>query len=312
MMLPWSKAEVWPKFGERIPSEPPKAFEVPQWASRLAGLGHWMVSNGTSGRFHRGVVIVPIRKTAVTWLALGALMASFSYSNRREVEVGDTVWFPPKRGRMRFSKGTIVGLPADDVHGLFRIARLGAADDRITESCGRDGFFAVENSPNLDSARSAEKMAVVARKLGTQCTPDRCLMLENAIGIVGSKDQMEAVAGEIELDGITLADLMMLEGKGFSMCRHLGGRHAKPDDRAKLVVIDGPDGLNILEDEALKRVDTPAIAILTPDEWISGQPDSDRITNALEDWRGELCRQWPQGLEMPGLGCLLYRRDSSR
>ena len=38
MMLPWSKAEVWPKFGERIPSEPPKAFEVPQWASRLAGL----------------------------------------------------------------------------------------------------------------------------------------------------------------------------------------------------------------------------------------------------------------------------------
>jgi hypothetical protein len=137
-------------------------------------------------------------------------------------------------------------------------------------------------------------------------------VLENAIGIIGNKDHVQSAAGGIELGGVTLADLMMLEENGFSMCRHLGGRRAKSDDKAKLVVIDGHDGLNILEDESFKRADTPAIAILTPDEWISGQTDTDRIENALADWRGDPCGQWPQELEMPGLGCLLYRRDSSR
>lgn len=311
-MLPWSRAEAWPKFEERTSAESSQALEVPEWASRLAGLGHWMVSNGTSARFHRGVVIVPIRRTAVVWLVLGALMAGLSCSNRREVEVGDTVWFFPEGGRKRFSKGTVVGLPAEDVHGLFRIEMMGSVDDRITVFCGRDRFFAVERPPSLDSARSADKMAVAARSLGVQCTPDRCLMLENALGIIANKDRVLSAAGGIDLGGVTLADLMMLEENGFSMCRYLGERRPKFDDKARLVVIDGPDGLNILEDEAFKRADTPAIAILTPDEWISGQPDSDRIENALEDWRGDACGQWPRELEMPGLGCLLYRRDSGR
>lgn len=216
-MLPWSKAEVWPKFGERTSAESSKAFEIPEWASRLAGLGNWMVSNGTSGRFHRGVVIVPIRKTAATWVVLGALMAGLSYSNQREVEVGDTVWFPPKLGRTRFNKGTVVGLPADDLHGFFRIEGPGAVDDRITESCRRDGFFAVERPPSLDSALSAGKMAVAALRLGVPCTPDQCLMLENAIGITGSKEQMQSAAGAIELDGVALAVLMML-GETRTLC----------------------------------------------------------------------------------------------
>jgi hypothetical protein len=257
-------------------------------------------------------VIVPIRATAVAWLVLGGLMASLSCSNQREVEVGDTVWFPPSPGRTRFSKGTVAGLPTDNEYGLFRIERPDAAGGGATYYCGRDGFFLVESPPNLNSARSANKIAIAARSLGVQCTPDRCLVLENAIGIIGNKDHVQSAAGGIELGGVTLADLMMLEENGFSMCRHLGGRRAKSDDKAKLVVIDGHGGLNILEDESFKRADTPAIAILTPDEWISGQPDTDRIENALADWRGDPCGQWPQELEMPGLGCLLYRRDSSR
>lgn|GEM_PF-6631508 len=311
-MLPWDKNVAWPKFKETTLDGSARDFDVPEWASRLAGLGHWMVSSGTDGQFYRCVVIVPVRNTAVTWVTLGALMASLADSNTRAIQMGDTVWFPPRRGRVRFSKGAVAELPADNVHGLFRIERLGARNDRTIDSCSRDGFFAVENSPNLDSARSAERMAVVARRFGIQCTPDRCLMLENAIGITGSKDQVRSAAGGIELDGITIAGLIMLEENGFSMCRHLGGRRAKPDDKARLVVIDGPDGLNILEDEAFKRADIPAVAILTPDEWISGQPDPDRITNAMEDWRGDICEQWPRELEMPSLGCLLYRKDSSR
>lgn len=311
-MLPWDMAEPWPKFGERISSEWLKSFEIPEWASRLAGLGHWMVTSGANGRFHRSVVIVPIRNTAAIWVALGALMAGLASSKVQSIKTGQTVWFPPLPRKTKFGEGK-VGSPAQDEDGRFRIERSRGRNNSWTEFCDRHGFFAVENPPSLEAARSAEKAAFVARQLGIQCGPDPCLMLEDAVQIAGGKEQVQFAASQIELGGVTLAQLMMLEDGGrFSMCRALGGRRAKPDDKARLVIMDGPGGLGILEDESFKAADTPAVAILTPDEWFSAQPDSDRIANALGDWRGEYCAQWPRELEMPGLGCLLYRKDSSQ
>lgn len=311
-LLPWDSASTWPKFGERVSSEQLNPFDIPEWASRLAGLGHWMVASAARGRSHRSVVIVPIRNTAAIWVALGALMAGLANSEARSIRAGDTVWFPPLPRKTRFSEGQI-GSPAQDEAGRFRIERSRGRSNSWTEFRDRQDFFAVKSPPSLDAARAAQNAALAARQLGIQCGPDPCLMLEDGFQIAGGKEQIRSAAGQIELGGVSLANLLMLEdGNGFSMCRLLGGRRAKPSGKARLVIIDGPESLGILEDESFKTADSPAVAILTPDEWLSGQPDSDRIANALGDWRGEYCAQWPRELEMPGLGCLLFRRDHSR
>ncbi|MDV3257944.1 MAG: hypothetical protein LOX97_09235 [Sphingomonas sp.] len=249
-------------------------------------------------------MIVPTRNSAAIWLTLGALIASLVSCNPREVVAGDTVWFPPNRNRTRFRQGK-VGTPVRDENGLIRIVTA-----QGIYSGRRDTFFAVRHRPNLDSARAAAGMAAFVRSLGIDCSPDQCLMLEDAIQIVGNEKQIKNTAASISSSQGTLADIAMLDRKdGFSVCRHLGERKAKPSDKAKLVIIDGPGGLAVLESDDFVRAPTPAVVILTPDEWISGQPDPDRITNALEDW-GESCDSWPQEFGLPGIGRLTYRSRS--
>ncbi|GAB3727085.1 hypothetical protein GCM10028862_03170 [Luteimonas pelagia] len=96
-------------------------------------------------------------------------------------------------------------------------------------------------------------------------------------------------------------------GAGFAVCRHLGERHAVADEQAKVVIVDGPNALGVLEEESFRTAETPAIVLLTPDEWLSGQPDSNRIVNALGDW-GCQCEDWPDPeIAIPGLGGLNFR-----
>jgi len=307
--LPWQVGSTWPAFHEDDHQGERKSFQVPDWASGLAAHGHDLVRTAVAGDCYRSVVIVPTRNSTAIWVTLGALIASLASSKPKDVVAGDTVWFPPSANQTRFRSG-VVGNPIRDDYGLFRVDRTERKGSTCLHSCRRDAFFAVDQKPNLDSARSAERMATFARHLGIECGPDECLMLEDAIQIAGNEQQIKDTAGLISSSQGTLADIAMLDARsGFSMCRHLGERKARPSDKAKLVIIDGPGGLAVLESGDFLREDTPAVVILTPDEWISGQPDPDRITNALEDW-GESCDTWPPEFGMPGIGRLAYRKGA--
>lgn len=309
--LPWQPDKAWPTFSVTGSSGVQNAFEVPEWASRIAGIGHWTMGSTANGRSCRSVVIVPVRSSSVLWVALGALMASLSTSKMSEIVAGATVWFPPLPGRTRFNDG-VVGSPIRDENGLFRIVRSKGKIASWIESCHRDSFFFVEKRPHIDSARSALMLASLAGALEVRSSPDVCLMLEDAIQITGNSAEILAGAEGIGLDGVSLdQSLMLSKGDNLATCRLIGERRARPNEKAKLVIIDGPGGLGILEDDSFRRAETPAVIILTPDEFISGQPDSARIANALGDW-GEQCEAWPDGLEMPGIGGLIYWREAGR
>lgn len=311
MKLPWQPDKDWPMFSAVDASGARNFFDVPEWASRLAGIGHWTVGCAANGLSYRSVVIVPIRGSSAAWIALGALMASLSTSETNDVVAGASVWFPPVPGRTRFTTG-VVGDPIRDENGLFRIVRSKGKAAPCLESCPRDSFFLVKKRPNLDSARSARMLTALARELAIRSSPDACLMLEDAIQIAGNNTEIKAWAEGVVLNETSLdRSLMLGSGGSFAVCRFIGERRAKPDERAKVVIVDGPAGIGVLEDDSFRLTGTPAVIILTPDEFISGQPDSSRIANALADW-GEQCEVWPDGLAMPGIGGLVFAKEVTR
>lgn len=118
--LPWAAEKPWPPFQEIAENDVVENFNVPEWASILAGIGYWHVRTGIEGHHHRSVLLVPVRNTAMIWVALGGLIASVQTSRQKSVEVGDTVWFPPRPCRTRFTKGKVLELPTGQ-SDLFRI-----------------------------------------------------------------------------------------------------------------------------------------------------------------------------------------------
>lgn len=309
--IPWDRTRTrpWPKLTEIVSPETVESHEVPLWASQLAGLGHWMVANAAKGTSYAAIVIVPIRETPVLWVALGALMAALEGSCETSLEEGQTVWFPPKPGKQRFSRG-LINDPTPDKYNLIKVDVIGR--NSHTHSCNRSDFFAVTDQPSLETARLAQCTAGTAKSLGIDCRPEQCLSIESAIQISGSKAPIQAAASRLRMADVELSRLMMLDdaenGSRFSVLRLLGERQTSPDEKARIVIGDGRNGMAVLDNDAFKQSCIPAVFLLTPDEWYSGQPDSNRIDNALVDWGGKRC-DWPEGVAAPGIGCLLYRKE---
>lgn len=98
---------------------------------------------------------------------------------------------------------------------------------------------------------------------------------------------------------------------GFSMTR-LVDDTGEIGSNARLLVIDGPSRLHLIEDVRTSTTMLPAVVVLSEEEWFQAlAADSSRIQNAFVNWGGER-HEWPEDLPKIGLGGVLYRKCLAR
>lgn len=311
MRVVWSPDHCWPSIDDRSDGFVERV-DVPEWASQLSGFGHWLVRTHRLPYSHRAILIVPVRKSAALWVMLGAMIAVLESSAQRDVEVGRTVWFLP-RGAVQYVQGEVIDLSGVD-EGMVKFRTRygkGAKSEwgELIEIRPRHDVIAVDQRPSLELAKSAARAADILKDLGLLLGVEHFLLAENAIRLAGSEADTFSTAELLALGGARFADLLLLQGKSsatFSICRFIGD---SVDDKARMVVIDGPRKLAILEDPEFQKTDLPAVALLTEDEWCAAlSGDSDRLVNALENWGGSRLDEWPS-VPIAGIGGLIYVKE---
>lgn len=278
---------------------------VPCWVKSLAAFGRWLVVQSDTGVAWRAALVVPSRSSSALWLSLGGLFGVLELPASREVVPGATVWLMPNRGRQRFRQGVL-----EDVrHGLHWI-RL----NNVLEGQPRSALFFVQGTPTLERCRAASATEDLAGRLGRQIAPGRCLEAESSVLVGGGIHAVQSAASSLRLGERSMEELLLLSragAGGFSMTR-LVDDTGEIGSNARLLVIDGPSRLHLIEDVRTSTTMLPAVVVLSEEEWFQAlAADSSRIQNAFVNWGGER-HEWPEDLPKIGLGGVLYRKCLAR
>lgn len=280
------------------------------WIGALIALGRQLVVAAAKrgAVLYRLALVVPRRRSASHWLALGGLLGALETAGSVQPSIGDRVWLFPRPNRHRFRPGKYLGI--DCVAGGLHKVCLGVGD---IEMVRREQVLFVNDTPTLERATSARRLAEFGYTLDVPLNVESCLDAEAAIALAGSISEIESIARSISFGDCDLADLLLLGlGRTFTLTRMVKDA-GDISERVRLLVVDGPAKFAILEDWELSASKAPAVIVLSEEEWCQVHAlDEQRVANAFENWGGRRCDDWPAGFPRPGLGAVIYSRSCAQ
>lgn len=293
-------AESWPSLSFRVEDDW-EDMEPPDWVKELVCFGQWIVAQSSENVSWRAALVLPVRKSSALWISLGGILGVLQDGAPRQAQCGAKVWLLPKPGRKWFREGML-----DRIEGGFHWISLNDG----CEGRRRSEVFFVQSRPTLEQAKAADATEALARQLGMDIPPGRCLEAESSIFIGGSKHATKELASVVKLNGHSIEQLLLLSSVDvdrFSMTRVVNETE-EVGSNARLLIIDGPSKLHLLEDVRASSGMLPAVVVLSEEEWFQAQAaDSSRIQNAFVNWAGER-HDWPDGLPKVGLGGVVYTK----